>query len=399
MRKRIFLQFRSILILLLLLVSCNRRATTAPGGVIWNVDWENAYGGIEVDVGYGMIRCAEGGHFIIGSTSSFGAGDVDFYLVRIDESGEEQWSKTYGSSYDDYGRSIIDTDDGSYLLLGYTEDSNENIHNAYLIKIDGGGNIKWERNYCRGAWASAFKILRAHDTGYIIVGKHGSVSTSGDMIIKINENGDSLWTQVYSTESMGDNTGICKTSDGGYAIASYDNTSSNSFDLCVIKTDVSGNQEWKRLYGGNREEYGHAIKETNGGDFIIAGTTSSYDSWDQDCLLLKINANGDTIWTRMYGGDETDCAKDVVVLSNGNLLLAGGTYSFGVHDNIYLIETDQEGNVLFEDNFGGDGDEEVDGANFIFMNDYYECILLGITTTFGHGWTDVYALKLSKWGY
>jgi hypothetical protein len=133
--------------------------------------------------------------------------------------------------------------------------------------------------------------------------------------------------------------------DGGYIIVGYN----SDVDVYLVKTDSEGNTLWTRTFGGADEDVGNSVQQTVDGGYIIAGWTQSFGAGRHAVYLIKTNAYGDTLWTRTYGGTTGDWGNSVQQTSDGGYVIAGYTYSLGPgtpdYDNVYLIKTDSLGNV------------------------------------------------------
>jgi hypothetical protein len=148
---------------------------------------------------------------------------------------------------------------------------------------------------------------------------------------------------------------IRTTTDGGYIAIGYyavmkpDSTYQN--DIYVIKLNQNGDTLWTKTYGGSSDEYSSSIIQTSDGGYIIAGKTNSFGAGDFDEYVVKTNSNGDTTWTKTYGGTKYDNAHDIKQTSNGGYIILGYTASFSSSPNdtgnIYLINTDGSGNIMW----------------------------------------------------
>ena len=110
-----------------------------------NVQWNQTYAGPEADVAQAMVRTSDSGYVIAGKTNSFGAGDSDFWLIKVDSSGSMQWNKTYGQTTTEVANFVIQTSDGGYTLAGYMENGTDN--DGWLVKTDSSGNMQWNRKF------------------------------------------------------------------------------------------------------------------------------------------------------------------------------------------------------------------------------------------------------------
>jgi len=354
--------------------------------------WEKTFGGNNEEDSKSVQQTSDGGYIVCGRTESFGNGDDDIYLIKTDSQGNSLWTKTYGGNSDDIGSCVQQTNDGGYIICGITLSSGNDM-DIYLIKTDGNGIELWNNTFGGTSWEEGNSVQQTTDGGYIITGKKG-----GDVyLIKTDGNGDSLWTNTYNNipnsfsegnfiqqTTVGDlvicgvvetfspidrryvyliktdgngiqqwyqtysnpvynNTGMefKETSDGGYIITGETDT-----DVYLIKTDGNGDSLWTKTFGGSDEEKGNSIQQTTDGGYIICGETESFGNGDEDVYLIKTDGNGDSLWTRTFGGSGEENGNSVQQTTDGGYIISGRTYSFGSGDgDVYLIKTDGNGNI------------------------------------------------------
>lgn len=142
---------------------------------------------------------------------------------------------------------------------------------------------------------------------------------------------------------------ICQTNDGGFVIAGYTFSQGNGYaDVLVVKTDADGNQLWSKTFGGSVNDYANSVAENADGSLILAGFTSSFGSGDEDVYIIKLDSDGNKIWSKNYGGSGSEIANKIIETSNGNYFIAGHTDSYGKgQDDVYLVYTDADGDSLW----------------------------------------------------
>ena len=171
--------------------------------------------------------------------------------------------------------------------------------------------------------------------------------------------GDTLWTGIYGGEEPDYGYSIQQTTDGGYiTLGKTGSFGAGSADAWLLKTDANGDTLWTRTYGGDEPDYGYSIQQTTDGGYIIAGKTSSFGADSIDVWLLKTDADGDTLWTRIYGGSGIDIGYTVQQTTDGGYIIIGETDSFGAGEcDVYLVKTDSSGDTLWTRTYGGWGFE------------------------------------------
>jgi hypothetical protein len=310
--------------------------------------WTKTYGGSSADQAYSVQQTSDGGYIIVGSTSSFGSGGRDVYLLKTNISGDTIWSKTFGGSETDRGWSVQQTSDGGYIIVGETSSFGAGTYDVYLIKTSFSGIPLWTRTYGDTLFEYGWAVQQTSDGGYIIVGDTYSFG-AGEYdvyLIKTDSSGDTLWTRSYGSSQSDYGRFVQQTSDGGYIIAGYTNTGVSGEDTYLIKTDSLGDTLWTRSFGGSNADYSRSVHQTSDGGFIVTGYTYSFGAGLIDIYLIKTNSLGDTLWTKTYGGVNDDKGYSVKQTSDGGYMIGGHTYSSGAGwADVYLIKTDSLGNV------------------------------------------------------
>ncbi len=306
------------------------------------------------------------------------------------------WTTTLGGTDNDWGFSVQESSDGKYIIAGYTASFGAGYYDVYLIKTHADGETLWTRVYGGVDDDRGFSIQETSDGGYIIAGiTHSFGAGSYDFyLIKTDENGNALWEKTFGGTDNDWGFSVSETSDGGYIIVG--NTESygeGESDVYVIKTDVNGDTLWTKTYGGEKDDVGVSIQKTSDSGYIIAGRTSSFGSGYYDVYLIKINDDGDTQWAKTYGGTEDDGGVSVQQTSDGGYIIGGNTKSYGEGESdVYLIKIDETGSVLWTITYGGTED---DGCLSIQETSDGGYIVTGFTTLSNiPTWnSDVYLIK------
>ncbi len=211
--------------------------TDASGNMLWN----KTYGGTIGDQAYSVVQTSDGGYALAGTSASFGVGG-DFWLVRTDASGNMLWNKTYGGSSYDYANSVVQTSDGGYALTGVTASFGVGIENFWLVKVDASGNEMWNQTYGGGAtgYAEAYSVVQVSDGGYALAGYINPYDAGSEYfwLVKVDASGNAMWNQTYWGVSPADEAySMVQTSDGGYALAGYtDLYGAGHGDFFLVKT-------------------------------------------------------------------------------------------------------------------------------------------------------------------
>jgi hypothetical protein len=355
---------------------------------VWGaVYWSKNYGGTNYEECYGLVRTSDGGYALAGYAITSNGG-FDFWLVKTDANGNEQWTKSYdyGDQNMDVAWDLVQTSDGGYALAGYTLDSYlyPNDANFLLVKTDENGNMEWNRTLYD---LKAFALVQTSDGGYALAG----VAASAFQLVKTDMHGEWQWGRDYSLGGESCAYALVQTSDGGYALAGYTKTYGAGQDFWLVKTDANGNAQWNMTYSGGADDVAWDLVQTSDGGYALAGYTESYGVGGTDFWLVKTDGSGNAQWRRSYGGTLDEWAYALVQADDGGYALAGYTASFGAGDlDFWLVKTDASGNALENRTFGG-VDNDI-GWDLVQTSDNGYA-LAGSTTSFSVGYTDFWLVK------
>jgi len=364
-------------------------------------EWNKTYGGTWRDWARSVQQTIDGGYIVAGTTESFGAWNGVVWLVKTDPSGNMQWDKTFGGTEGDGAWSVVQTSDGGYIVAGYTcsfsEDGAAGWSDAWLIKTDSAGNMQWNKTYgFRSVSELARSVLQTGDGGYVFAGIIGY----GDFwLVKTDSAGNQQWAKTFGGADLDEAWSVAQTSDGGYIIAGLtfsfpDPISADYGYFWLVKTDSNGNQEWAKAFGGRLGECAFSVVQAIDGGYVIAGRTRTFgDGGDSDFWVIKTDLNGNMEWNKTYGGGRDDEAFSVVQTSDGGYMIAGLADSFGAGEcDFWLVKTDSAGNKQWDKTLGG---TSYDLAYSIVQTSDGGYVVAGITQSFGAGAYDFWLVKLA----
>ncbi len=317
--------------------------------------------------------------------------------------GEIDWVKTYGGSNEENAVSIVKSDDGGYMVLGYTRSTDGDITGKsssdvdyWLLKLNSDGDKVWDKIYGGSSDDIATDLAKTNDGGYIISGytssNDGDVSENAGSfdywIVKIDGSGTIEWEKSWGFEGNDRAFGVIQTSDGGYFATGFldvgfvdveggegndlnnqtNKASQHSLgDYWGIKMDADGNKIWRRYFGGSHVDEGKDVIETADGGFLLIGVSESSDfdisnaRGANDFWIVKVNAEGDMLWEKSLGGSESDKAYSVTNTPDGNFIITGNTRSsdydissFKGNADVWAIKfNSSNGSIIWEKTYGG----------------------------------------------
>ncbi|MRT16973.1 T9SS type A sorting domain-containing protein [Vitellibacter sp. q18] len=338
------------------------------------LEWENTIGGSAMEIiqshGTSIQQTSDGG-YIIGCNSNSNIsgdktensnGDFDFWIIKLNSSGEIEWQNTIGGSNVEIFGSIINTSDGGYILGGSSNsnisgDKNENSKGSedyWVLKLNSSGNIEWQKTIGGNAADQLEELKPTADGGYILGG--WSISgISGDKseapigawdywIVKIDSSGNIEWENTIGGDDVEYFSQIFQTNDGGYILSgdSLSNISGDKSensngenDFWIIKLNNLGEIEWENTIGGSDLDSRPTAFPAEEGGYIVAGSSWSNISGDktenskgeQDIWILKLNDLGEIEWQKTIGGNSSDWVFDIIQNNDGSYTIGGNSYS------------------------------------------------------------------------
>jgi hypothetical protein len=267
-----------------------------------SIVWQKCYGGPAADRAYAIRQTSDNGYIVAGSTASSSEGDVgvnhggnDYWLLKLNSSGDLEWQQCYGGSGNDRAYAVQQTDDGGYILNGFTASADGDVtgfnggYDLWVVKLTSTGSLEWQ---------------------------HSLGGTSND----------------YGYD-------IRQTTDGGYIAAGYTSSSDvdvtdhiGSFDFWVLKLTSTGVLTWAHCYGGSGIDQADNIHDFGSG-YIVTGSTASNDNdvsgnhGSRDYWLIKLNATGTLTEQRCFGGSSDDYGKGIYPTSDSGYIVVGVTES------------------------------------------------------------------------
>ncbi len=372
-------------------------ATALPAAASPDVTWTQLFGGGQFEWGRDVVATADGGYIIVADTESYGPGGYDVWLIKTDAYGNQLWTRTFGGLYEERGFAVRQTDDGGFIIVGTTGSYGAGAYDIWLIKTDSDGYSSWDKTFGGSAWDWGYSVEITSDGGYAVIGYTESYGPgmSAAWLIKTDDEGNTLWTKTYGGTSSDWGQSIVECSDGGFAIAGDTYSfGAGSRDAWLIRTDSVGDTLWTRTFGGSASDGGRSVLETDTGGCILAGCTKSYGAGDDDLLLVETDSSGHTLWTKIHGGTEDDGAESIVPCTGGGYIIAGHTESFGAgHDDMWIVRIDAGGDSLWTLAFG---DDSHDWARFARQSPDGGYIVVGDSYDFFNGEYNVRLLKLDS---
>lgn len=387
-------------IALLLLFNCSSEVNNNEYSFQNEIDIISTYGGSKNESANSVISTIDGGFAVLGYTQSMD-GDIvdkqnesfDYWVTKYDVNGNLLWSKTYGGTNDDRGSDIIQTNDGGYAILGYTQSIDEDVtvnagfQDYWIAKLNAEGVIEWQKSYGYSGADNGISLIQTSDSGYLLVGvldvtasggqgnssRNANRHAGGDFwAIKTDSNGNIQWSRYFGGSFSDTAYDVIETSEGNFIIVGSSDSddvdisgNKGTYDFWVVNIDNTGSLVWEKSFGGNQIDEARAIAESDDGNFIIVGTTRSEDQdvtialGAADFWIIKINTLGDLLQEKTYGGSSFDSGLQITNTNDGGFLACGSTRSSNGdlnsnngQNDAWVFKIDNNLNVEWTNTFG-----------------------------------------------
>ena len=302
----------------------------SDGNELWNRTFGGP-GGRNREEGHQVIEASDGGLVLIGHTDQYGAGSRDAWLIKTDSQGNELWNRTFGGEAPDAGYSVQETPDGGLIVGGYTSSFGAGQLDSWLIKTDSDGNELWNKTFGGAGNDYCFSVQQTMDGGFACAGYTSPTPDQRDVwLFKADSEGNELWSQTFGGSGFDVCYELVETADAGLVLfGDTESRGAGGPDCWLIKTDSQGNELWNRTYGGEAYDSGSSVQETRDGGLVLLGQTNSYGAGGNDLWLIRTDSEGNELWNQTYGGNGSDVGRSVQETRDGGFALLGFTNSYG----------------------------------------------------------------------
>ncbi len=301
-----------------------------------DVLWEKTWGGEDYEQAWAVSLAEGGGFYIFGETDSYGAGDRDFFLLKITEDGTEEWYKTYGYAYREWPYGMLQLSNGDLLIYGFTESVITRERNQYVLRLGKDGSILWE--YTVESPEEEF-VLDALETAEGDLVLAVGIASDGKLV-KLDANGQSLWEKRYELPGWQFASQVAQTEDGGFLLAGFVMGSKSQADTWLAHCTPNGELEWETSFGNLAfDDYANSMIQLKDETYLIGAIGNGM-------LLTRIDANGDILWERSLLGTAVYGARGLIQLEDGGFLVAGFIQiRNGRSYDAIILRTDADGNI------------------------------------------------------
>lgn len=310
--------------------------------------WQRVIGGGDSEQAYGVVPTPDGGVAIVGQTRSWGNGESDLWLVRLDASGRMRWYRTIGGPANDRGRAIAALPDGHVAVAGFATLVPENGRDLYVARLDADGRIVWQDTLDSPADDGAVAIAATPDDGLLVTGYRRMPGPQGyDLqVLRYDADGRRLWERQVDSSLFESGTAVVPLADGGAAVAGVVETEAGDLDARVLRLAPDGTVRWDRSFGGARNDSAWGLVSGTDGGLVVSGATESQGAGSTDAWIFALDGQGDRLWERLYGGALWDRPMGLTRAGDGGLLVAGTTTTSGAgYEDFWVLRLDAEGRL------------------------------------------------------
>jgi len=289
-------------------------------------------------------------------------------LFSVAANSQQTWEKLFSGLSEDVFRCVREVPAGGYIIAGYTANFTANDTDAYAVRLDVNGDTLWTYQY-NGPMSQEdlfYKVIPTADGGFAFCGYTRSVTglTDDAMILKLNSSGQFQWVRFYGGTGKDRAQDIIQTSDDDYAITGYTTTSpAQYYDAFLLRLKANGDTLWSRRYGASNYDDANCIRQLSDDGFILGGQSSNGAN-GLDHFLVRTDSNGNVYWTQRFGVATTsDNIESILVLVDG-FIIAGNTNSPTTGDDGFIAKTDTGGVVVWSKTYGGSLPDDFHSINF-----------------------------------
>ncbi len=380
-----------------------------------SLSWDRIISTTGSDKGLSIIQTSDGGYAVTGSTTRYGAGSDDMFLVTFDNAGTLNWFRTWGGSSSDIGNSLVQTTDGGYAVSGQTSSYGAGSIDMFLAKYDSTGTLGWSKTWGGSSSDIGNSLVQTTDGGYAVTGQTSSYGAgSSDMFLaKYDSAGTMLGCtsnvcKDYTPSTSSQNLSTI-TSTSPYGSGSFSNTSpvvttksdtvGGGSDYTSISTMiVSPPVTFAKTWGGSGADSGYSLVQTSDGGYAVTGSTLHYGAGNGDVFLAKYDSAGTLSWSRTWGASGgSDYGYSLVQTSDGGYAVTGAA-NFGgaiANYNMFLAKFDSVGTLSWSRTWGGLAEDY--GYSLVQTSDGGYAVT-GETASYGAGSNDAFLAKYDSSG-
>lgn len=358
-----------------------------------------AIGGTNDDIGYSILIAPDGSYVVAGQTNSGGLGAGDAYLVKINTDGSLRWSKSFGANFLESGRCVKLLSDNGYVVTGKSPGTSNLKDNIYILRFSKSGQRLWSKYY-GGAGDEVGKVVEVLPNDEMMILSPTDLGT-GNMdilLLKLDSNGTFISSGVYGGVMDENPTTMVYKNGHGYVICGNRKNYQSDWQGLLVRIADNGNIIWSKEYGASGNDNLVNLIIDDNDDYVVTGFVEDIGAGGRDLLLMKVDSSGTILWSRIFGGNLNEIGRDLVQLPDGGYLISGITKSFGKGQNdIYILKVDRNGILQWSRTYGGTGNDVIrsQGPAMVKTSDG-GIAMISTTDSYGAGNNDLFLIKFDS---
>jgi len=360
--------------------------------------FQRTFGGPGSEFGRGVVQTNDGGYACVGSTNSYSDGSSNVYLIKVDELGNYVWGRNIGELGSiEWGMDIVEDSDGNLIIAGYTNNTEGSHYDGLLIKVSGTGEIVWQRTFGSDDWDFFESLDIDSENSVYIAGNTYRDNSQKGWILKVDENGNEIWEETFTGSGNIFLTGIANCDDEKIGFSGFsENTLSEAKAFLSGVVNSNGNLTWvstQNDWGDIRTSGCQCQNE------IIFSIGTIYTGEERSFYFVKQGIEfGNVIQNNTIESTLNFFGESIDIASDGSIVIAGaGEFIFFEGLDAYIVKRDTNGGYIsndFNDTFGQPGYESFFGV-FATEDGGYSAV--GTTNSFGNG-EQLYLVKIAQNG-
>jgi len=302
-----------------------------------NLVWERTWGGAGYEQALAVAPAGDGGFYVFGETDSYGAGDRDFFLLKIDACGIETWSRTYGGPGREWPYGMLALANGDLLLYGFTTFEN-GARRQYAVRVDPAGDVVWEHAEGTADEEIALDALETAEGDLVLC----VLFDEDGGLVQLDAGGGVLWSKRYELPGWQFASCVAPAEGGEFLLAGFSMTEGarRQVDTWLVRCAADGDFLWETVFGNpTSDDYAQAMLRLRDGTYLIGGLGNGMP-------LTCVDSDGNVLWSRLLAGPRVHAAEGLVDLDEGGFLVAGLIQIVnGRSYDAILVRTNAEGQV------------------------------------------------------
>ena len=360
--------------------------------------WSKTFGGSGRDSGRSIEALADGGLIVAGIYGDH-TKKSQAWLMKLSENGKQNWEKKFGGNGDEVLNSVVVLPDGSLVAAGFSNSKGAGGNDGYMLRTTADGETIWERRYGQTkndrindlSVVSGNRILVG---GYTETGQHGQ---KDGWIFQVNEHGDVMWEETYGGLWNDEIAALDTQNDSQIVAAGRSETSKGRpSNFWLLKLDSKGSKIFERKPGGQLADEFTNLVPIQDGSVILSGNTRNLGTKSSDGIITLLTTDN-KFPPKVFPEKKDDHLSAIGVFADGSLVVAGHTLSKGQGSAdawIFKLSPDRQ-RKYWERVLGG---AEWDEANALVNLPEGGVVVVGSTSSSGAGESDMWVVKLSKNG-